>query len=213
MKGSQPLLNRLAALYASMPGAYGRASETLTVEFMRLYSQPHRHYHGLAHILECMSEYDRVRGLFEDPRAAEMALLYHDIVYEPYMGCNERLSANKAAFDCSRLRAGTAFQNSVCDMIMATAHSSPLSGDAALVADIDLSILATPWERFSEYEKQIRKEYITVSDRDYVSKRTVVLDGFMRRASIYQTEEFLGRCERAARANIGLSLMRMSKNA
>jgi len=175
-----------------------------------LYSLEHRRYHNMMHVEECLEELDWSLYQCTDPIACEMAVWYHDVVYEPTSDQNERLSANKALFDCLRLGVtDEVFKDAVVRLILGTKHSSEAKGDAATVADIDLSILGKPWERFSEYERQIREEYSHVPDRDFAAGRTAILDGFLRRPSIYWTTHFRERYEKPARANIALSIRKL----
>jgi predicted metal-dependent HD superfamily phosphohydrolase len=218
MDREYPLLCLLKNFYCRMPrGAISHPgiADELAEELLRLYSQEHRHYHNLRHIEECLHEFGGVSMECSNPITVEMALWYHDIVYEPTATGNERLSANKALFDCLRLGIeDKVFHDAVMELILATRHVDALSGDAALVADIDLAILGSPWERFSEYESQIRKEYAHVNDKEFSTGRQLILDGFMRRPQIYQTNTFRNKYEKLARANIALSLMKLrSQNA
>lgn len=181
---------------------------------MRMYSQPHRHYHNLQHVLECLTQFEDAQTVCEDPVAVEMALWYHDLVYDPGEATNERLSANKAKFDCMRMQTEQEFAENVCSIILATTHAGDPIGDEAMAADIDLTILASPWERFSEYEKQIREEYSIYDDKLFNTSRMLFLDNMLRRPRIFVTDHFHDKCEGAARANIGRSLMAMrSKGA
>lgn len=211
------LMPRLTILYGKLLKHRGLSTKAALVddvagELFRLYNQEHRHYHTLAHIHKCLREFDEVAALCSNDLAAEMALWYHDAVYETSWsdGVNERISANKALFDCIRLGVSDlSFQEAVVRNIMATRHVLQYSGDEALVADIDLSVLGSTWEKFIEYERQIRQEYRHVPDNDFLTRRSLVLDGFLRRPRIYQTEHFYNKYEKTARANIALSLARM----
>src|SRR3989442_12745478 len=57
------------------------------------YAEAHRAYHTLAHIEHCLEEFEPARGLARDPSAIEMALWYHDAVYDPRAADNEEKSA------------------------------------------------------------------------------------------------------------------------
>jgi predicted metal-dependent HD superfamily phosphohydrolase len=88
-------------------------------------------------------------------------------------------------------------------MILDTRHSAPASSpDGAFVADADLAILGTDDQTFDRYNAAIRQEYHFVPEAPYRLARTAVLERFLARASIYQTEPFRQRYETAARRNI-----------
>lgn len=60
------------------------------------YSEPVRHYHTLAHITDSLYEFDRLIGLAEAPHEIEMAIWFHDAVYDPKAHDNEERSAEWA---------------------------------------------------------------------------------------------------------------------
>lgn len=183
--------------------------ESMVQELLGMYSQSHRKYHNLRHLQECLEEFNGVSDLCEAPMAARMALWYHDAVYDPGESTNERLSANKAKFDCMRLQAKPDFADRVCAIILTTAAGVAHESDSALVVDIDRSILGKPWERFKEYETQIREEYARYTDDEYRAGRVLFLDALLRRPHIYVTERFREKYEGPARANIARSLMKL----
>jgi predicted metal-dependent HD superfamily phosphohydrolase len=53
-------------------------------ELEALYSQPHRHYHNLRHVAECLAEFDLARELARQSIAAELAIWFHDADYDTY---------------------------------------------------------------------------------------------------------------------------------
>jgi predicted metal-dependent HD superfamily phosphohydrolase len=86
---------------------------------------------------------------------------------------------------------------------MATDVDGP--GPRTLI-DVDLAILGAPAERFDEYEQQVRAEYSWVPGVLFKRKRREILEGFLRRPTVYSTEHFRGRYEVAARANLSRSI-------
>lgn len=186
-----------------------RFEEGMVQELLGLYSQEHRRYHDLQHLQECMEEFNEVSTMCDDPLAAETAMWYHDVVYDPGEKTNERLSANKAKFDCMRLMVEPEFADKVCAIILTTAAGVAHGPDASVVVDIDRSILGRPWERFSEYERQIREEYSRYTDEEYKAGRTLFLDAMLRREHIFLTNRFREKYEGAAKANIARSLMNL----
>ena len=65
-------------------------------ELVSRYSQPERHYHNLRHIAECLAEFDTARHLARQPVAVELAIWFHDTIYEPQAADNEERSAELA---------------------------------------------------------------------------------------------------------------------
>jgi len=175
-----------------------------------MYSESHRHYHNLAHLAECLSEFDRAQRLAREPVAVELAIWFHDAVYDTRAADNEERSAQLALEWLSETNAVPALLDAVPRLILATKkHDASLHVDAALLVDVDLSILGQPQDRFSEYETQIRSEYSWVPQQVFCSKRAEILAGFLARSRIYNTDNFFRRFEARARANLQASVRRL----
>ena len=174
------------------------------------YAEPHRAYHTFDHIEHCLDELDRGGHQADDVCAVELALWYHDAIYDPRARNNEEQSAFfalKAARNTSR---PAHFWDHVRCLILATRHDSvPSDKNTQVVVDIDLAILGQPEPRFDEYERGIRKEYAWVSEVDFVRARGAILQSFLDRPAIYTTPYFQDRYERQARLNVARSLERL----
>jgi predicted metal-dependent HD superfamily phosphohydrolase len=184
-----------------------RTDPELCAELLARYREPHRKYHTLQHLDECLSELAQVRGLAERPAEVELALWFHDAIYEVRRSDNEARSAEWA--DSAVLAAGVSAEVAarIRELVLATRHSEPAeSADARLLVDIDLAILGAPERRFDEYELQIRDEYAWVPTPIFRVKRREILATFLARPRIFRTDEFRGRLEARARANLARSL-------
>lgn len=178
-------------------------------DVLAAYSEGHRAYHTRQHLDDCLGLFEDTRSLCEHPHEVAMALWFHDIVYKPRRSDNETASANWL----TRVAAGLGVaESSIARMhalVMATRHTASVAGvDAALLVDIDLSILGASDQRFDAYETQVRREYRWVPGPIYQAKRAQILQSFLDRPEIYTTELFHDRFEQAARANILRSLRR-----
>lgn len=117
-------------------------SDSVLSELMSAYSEPHRHYHTAHHIDDCLARLDESAFLAEAPEEVELALWFHDAIYTPALPANERRSADWATRFLESIGAPERKRIRVRDCIMATRHTAEASsGDAAIVVDIDLSIL------------------------------------------------------------------------
>jgi len=163
-------------------------------------------YHTLRHIEACLNELDLARHLASSLDAVELALWFHDIVYDPRANDNEEQSA-------ALLRRTIEFPivDIAVPFILATKHAEPPSDpDALLTVDVDLSILGKSDEEFDAYERAIRVEYQWVPEDDYRAGRTRVLQSFLERSRIYSTAFFADRYEEQARRNLARSLSKLS---
>ena len=64
------------------------------------YEQPGRYYHTLFHIKDCLVKFDEVKRLLEEPDVVELAIWFHDAIYEFWTkpNENEQFSASLAIF-------------------------------------------------------------------------------------------------------------------
>lgn len=167
------------------------------------YSEPHRHYHNLEHIAASLHEFDRVRSLVVDARCIELALWYHDIIYDSRAENNEEQSAHLAWSELGRLECTPDMRNRVSALIMSTEHDTAVTElDHRIIVDIDLSILGADEKTFDAYGRAIREEYDWVPEKDYREGRRAVLQAFLDRPSIYSHSVFRARYERSARENL-----------
>jgi predicted metal-dependent HD superfamily phosphohydrolase len=171
------------------------------------YNDPQRRYHTLQHLRECIEEFEPVMQLAEHPGEVEIALWFHDAVYDVKGHDNEQQSAALAAE--ALMDAGVSAESTarVFSLVMATRHSTlPTTADECLLVDIDLSILGAKPMRFREYEDQVRGEYGWVPEWLFQRKRKAILKEFLGRASIYSTEHFRKKYEASARENLNRSV-------
>ncbi len=167
----------------------------------RHYSEPQRAYHNTRHIDECLAEFDSVRADAAHPIALELAIWFHDVIYDPRANDNEEQSAAFSTLQLQEISDDLA--RHVSDLILATkTHLPGEVQDAELLIDIDLSILGKPAPRFAEYEAAIRSEYAWVPNNIYSVKRREILRAFLNRGRIYITKVFHDHYETAARQNI-----------
>jgi predicted metal-dependent HD superfamily phosphohydrolase len=171
------------------------------------YNTPDRHYHTLQHLTECLDLFESAIELATHPAEVEMALWFHDAIYDTASKDNEAQSAQWASNELSKAGVLPASIDRIHALIMATCHTSlPTTSDECLLVDIDLAILGASTERFAEYEQQIRTEYSFVPEPIFNQKRQEILQGFLDRSTIYNTQYFQDKLEFRARQNIKKSI-------
>ena len=174
------------------------------------YAERQRAYHTLEHIMHCLGEFAGVREQAGDPEAVELAIWFHDAVYNPLLKNNEAKSADLAAGVLGNAGLDQRVIQTVERLIIATEHTSrPSLPDDRLLVDIDLSILGQAQELYDRYEDQIRREYSWVPRPLFRSERAKVLRHFLERPVIYETDSFRARYEDQARANLERTLKAM----
>lgn len=169
----------------------------------RCYSEAGRHYHTLAHIRDCLERLDEVGDRLDDRDAAELALWFHDAVYDPARDDNELRSA--LLFDQHLgIHLPTQRADRVHAMIMATLHTDDPGedGDASYVVDIDLSSLGAPWPKFRHDSAQLRRESGHLTDDQFQTGTKAFFTRLLARPSVYLTQHFRTRYEAQARRNI-----------
>ena len=178
----------------------------------RAYAEAQRAYHTLGHIRDCLGEFDGAAGLAESAVEVEAAVWLHDVVYNPRAADNEERSADWAERALAQAGVSGVVIGRIRELILATRHQAvPEGRDAALLVDIDLSILGREADAFERYERQIRQEYGFVTEAAFREGRSEILEGFLRREHIYQTFPFRERYEAQARENLARSIVRLRR--
>ena len=176
------------------------------------YDDLSRSYHTLEHIRHCLMEFDSCESYFSpmiERDKVEMALWFHDVIYDPKRKDNEELSATYARIILKEYGMEAIIPD-VERLIMATTHTYlPEMLDEQVICDIDLAILGSHIEEFEGYEDAIRKEYSWVPAENYTLGRRNVLNSFLERRSVFSTWFFHGLYEARARKNIERTIGRL----
>ena len=183
-------------------GARGDGTATFN-DLVAAYTDPVRAYHTAEHIRDCLAQFDLSKSAASRPDEIEAAIWFHDAVYQPGSSENEHRSAELARDVLLHSGVPAAVTDRIAGLVLATRHESiPSEPDAALLCDIDLSILGRPPAVFDEFERRIRLEYSRVPEAVYRSARRKIMESFLRRRSIFQTALFRERYEAQARENL-----------
>ena len=170
---------------------------------VRLYGEPHRHYHTLTHIRHCLREFDRAADLMDCPDAVEMALWFHDAVYAPGAPDNEQRSADLFREWATAAGGAAEVQERVNDLIMDTTHRIPPSSrDGQFIVDIDLSSFGLPWDDCELDGRRIRAECAHLSDDQYYPGHLQFVQTLQNRPVFFFTDFFQQRYGQTARDNV-----------
>lgn len=166
------------------------------------YTYPKRFYHTWKHIQDCLEELKQLDN-FNDIDAVKLAIYYHDCIYNPMGTKNEELSAQRAAIDLGALELEDLFISIITKHILLTKHNTTCDYySGQVIMDVDLAILGKDTETFNHYETNIRSEYISIPTPTYKTERIKILQHFLNKPSIYQTNFFKAKYEEKARKNL-----------
>lgn len=177
-----------------------------------------RHYHSQEHLASVLAELDWAKSALDksgelsnisaDARqrlfdTVELALWYHDVVYDAKAKDNEAQSRNLFLSDAKKFGLPAAIRDEVAALIDLTAHHKDAKTLAErLMTDCDLAVLGGSPAAFCKYDTGIRKEYAHVPPAVYKVARRDVLKSFLDQAHIFKTAAFRQKLEKAARKNL-----------
>jgi pantetheine-phosphate adenylyltransferase len=177
---------------------------------------PGRHYHTLVHLAELLGHLDEQRAAVTDADAVELAIFFHDVVYDASGGGggkNERDSAELFRMFArgARPTGGSAIgplpavESKVARWIVQTSDhrcADTDEHDCKLFMDFDMAILAAPPAEYRVYAASVRQEYAHHGTIAWAYGRSAFLSSFARsQAPIFATAVFRERGEAIARRN------------
>jgi len=163
---------------------------------MDAYTGLHRVYHGKNHIETCWQFLHQLNREFSIEM--KLAIMFHDIVYDPLAKDNEEKSVEVYRDFADMTHASNfVISKDVEYFIMGTKHNKDAyemaqnDEDLAYVMDVDIAVLGAPLRFYEEYMIGVRKEYLTsgVSEKDYNKGRYKFLDSMLKLDNIFHTEE------------------------
>lgn len=184
------------------------------------YREPHRHHHTLQHIQDVLRTVDlllqqhaaQTHPLDDEATSAlKFAAWLHDVIYDPQGHDNEAASARDARGRLARLQVAPAIIEQTARLIELTAsHSVP--GDdlpGQVLIDADLAILGADSDAYERYAAGIRAEYAHLDEGTYRAGRAEVLQRFLDRPVLFNTEVAREHFEVGARRNLRHELDRL----
>ncbi|MBU6371590.1 MAG: hypothetical protein KJS97_02595 [Alphaproteobacteria bacterium] len=192
----------LAAEFDAVAAASGLPGAAFLREaLLDAHAEPHRAYHGLAHVRFLLVEITRRRALIAEPPLLIFAAWMHDAVYVPFAKDNE---ARSAAWARQALAPLGALAERVGDLILKTAdhHAGEATPDEALFLDMDFAILGAPAPIYRGYAAAIRREYAAAEAGAYCAGRAAFLRTVLAQPRMFRTMVYEAEFARSARANL-----------
>lgn len=181
-------------------------------DLARRYNGDGRHYHVLAHVGELLDTVGEMRDLAEDYQTIQLATWFHDVIYDPRGKDNEVRSAEYARRALQELGLPERVIDRVSDLILKTvSHVAEKDDrDALILLDADLAPLGADEEVFARQSQALRQEFSWIPEDEYQANRVQILNGFLSRQRIYQTERMYQARERKARNNLSQAIAELS---
>ena len=201
------LRSRFSALVARLGG-----NPDASAAFDGLYaawSAESRRYHDLNHLVDCLREVDGANAPAATADLAELALWYHDAIYEAGAPDCEERSARLLERDAVELAMGGTVASAAADLVRATAHGRAAARTdlaAQLVLDVDLSILGKDPLRFMDFDYGVEEEYAAIPTQAFRTGRARFLATMLERDCLFLTDYFHARYEQRARLQIAALL-------
>ena len=173
------------------------------------YSSSGRHYHNLRHVQILLDTVNEYAVLVHDREVVELAVWFHDAVYDYRSSENETRSAELARQFLVHTTLSPERQARVAYLIECTAHhtaSHAPAPDLDFFLDADLQILGATEADYAEYARQIRQEYRLIPNLLYRRGRRKVLEQLLSTPQLYRTPGFRERLDAAARRNLRAEL-------
>jgi predicted metal-dependent HD superfamily phosphohydrolase len=200
-------MNDLAARWHRLTIPLVPDAQRREAEFQRLtaaYQSATRHYHNLQHIENLLNRVEAAE--LQDPVVVQLAVWFHDAVYNALKHDNETRSAAEALAFLKDSALEPARQQRVAFLIERTAdHTQPQppdDSDLLLFLDADLSILGAPEADYWAYARHVRQEYRLVPDLLYRPGRRKVLAKMLAAPVLFRTPAMHAELDAAARRNL-----------
>lgn len=128
------------------------------------YFESHRYYHNYNHINNMLIEANRLNILTDE---LYLAILFHDIIYDPKSTNNEKMSAD---FFYQYMK-----DDNIKQAILETKDHKPTSELSKQLCYLDLMIVNKDFKDFMTFEHKIFKEYQFLDYSTYKEKRVKIL--------------------------------------
>ena len=214
---NQLLVKRLHDVWSRMtPPKQHLLSDAINV--IDNWDGPGRQYHNQTHLADVLAKLDWAREkLFDSAELAylqpadrsrmfdriELALFYHDVIYNARAKDNEAQSRDLFLVHAEQQQLPQADRDAIARLIDMTAnHTTAKEMDECIMADCDLAILGAERKAFEAYDRQIMQEYSHVPAAIARPRRAAVMKKFLDAPRLFKTDLFHQEFDARARANL-----------
>ena len=167
-----------------------------------MYGETWRTYHNMGHISACLTYFDNCREVADNPDAIELAIWFHDCIYEVGNEYNEAMSRDWF-LEVTDGHLDPALRKAVDGLIMDTVHNGvPETRDGKLLADIDLTSFGLSWDEYMRDGDNVREEMGQHQSFKKKGGKYSFLDILLSRQSVYFSDYYLEHFEASAQDNL-----------
>jgi predicted metal-dependent HD superfamily phosphohydrolase len=205
--------NRFTELWSRnlVQGASNKAPQIYQL-LINAYNEEQRVYHTQQHIEHCLTLFDEIKNQLNNADSVELAIWFHDVIYQINAKDNEELSA-ELFMSMSQEVLQPAIRHQVYQHIIATLHngSEMLEHDTRYMVDIDLSSFGLPWDKFIQNSREVREEMSHIPDEEFYPKQCAFQQSLLKHGRFYQTDYFFKHYEQTALNNIADYYVQLKK--
>ncbi|TDK24554.1 DUF4031 domain-containing protein [Arthrobacter crusticola] len=203
---------RLKSALASRWESLLPGTAELGEDLVERWSEPHRAYHDLSHLLAVLEALDTLLEADDAGlrRPVLLAAWFHDAVYRGTAGEDEEASAALAGGSLRGVL-DPAEVSEVERLVLLTRTHAPAAGDraGALLCDADLAVLGGSGGDYDAYTAAVRREYAHVPDDAFTAGRAAVVRQLLALDPLFSTEGGAALWDGRARENLRAELGRL----
>lgn len=173
---------------------------SLGEELLERWGEEHRHYHDVRHLVVAL---DALEQLGEADPSVQLAVWFHDAVYDGVPGQDEESSARLAQERLQPILPADQVAQ-VARLVRLTATHAPAPDDhaGARLVDADLSILGANPGRYDVYTRDVRLDYEHIDEPTFVAGRLQVVTDLLGRDQLFHTARGRELWQEQARMNL-----------
>ena len=179
--------------------------DDLGADLIGRWSEPHRRYHDLSHLLATL----RALPLLQGGRIEKIALWFHDAVHTGTPGTDEAASAVLAQRALTEAGLPEDEVNEVARLVLLTAHHSPTPDDVPgrRVSDADHWVLGAPPLPYRDSVAALRSEQPHLTDDQWSRGRIARVTQLLALPTLFHTPRGRALREASARRNLDAELV------
>jgi predicted metal-dependent HD superfamily phosphohydrolase len=170
-----------------------------------------RYYHNLSHIQNMLQTIRSMPADDYDETAVQLAVWFHDVIYDSRAADNEAQSAAYARQVLTPLLAPELVAEVERLILLTITHDTAVTDvNGRALLDADLATLGSDPATYDRYGAAIRREYAWVPDEIYRRERAKLLTRFLQKERIFIGAAFREQFEDRARQNLRRELAQLT---